>query len=154
VRRVWASIPADDRTKPYVAVRAANAFNASGLHADASALVEKALGVEWDDRLVRAYRNSAAPEGSPALLSQIERCEQWLSRRPNDAGLALTLGALCLKQKLWGKAQRHLEQALSDATEADTVREAHLKLAQLHESLNQPEKAAAHYRQCALATLL
>jgi HemY protein len=154
VRRVWASIPAEDRVKPYIAVRAANAFNARGLQSDASTLVEKALGVEWDDRLVQAYRNSAAAEGSPALLSQIERCEQWLSQRPADAELALTLGALCLKQKLWGKAQRHLEQALSDATEAHTVREAHLKLAQLHESLNQPEQAAAHYRQCALATLL
>jgi HemY protein len=61
---------------------------------------------------------------------------------------------LCLRQKLWGKAQRHLEQALSDATEFRTVREVHLKLAQLHDALSQPEQAAAHYRQCALATLL
>jgi HemY protein len=66
----------------------------------------------------------------------------------------LTLGTLCLKQKLWGKAQRHLEQALSDATESETVREAHLKIAQLHESLNHPDQAAAHFRQCALATML
>jgi HemY protein len=43
---------------------------------------------------------------------------------------------------------------LSDAIHAGTVREIHLKLAQLHESLNDPEKAAAHYRQCALATLI
>ncbi|MGE5622116.1 MAG: heme biosynthesis protein HemY, partial [Bacillota bacterium] len=61
---------------------------------------------------------------------------------------------LCLRQKLWGKAQRHLEQALSEAADAATVRDAHLKLAQLHEALNQPEQAAAHYRQCALATIL
>ena len=37
---------------------------------------------------------------------------------------------------------------------ASTVREVHLKLAQLHESLDQSGPAAAHYRQCALATLL
>jgi HemY protein len=71
-----------------------------------------------------------------------------------DAELALTLGTLCLKQKLWGKAQRYLEQALSDATEAAMVREAHLKLAQMHEALGQDELAAKHYRQCALATVL
>jgi len=154
IRRIWASIPVDDRVKPFVAIRAANAFNANGLHDDARQIVEKALALEWDERLVRAYGDSAGSEGSAALLSQIEHCEEWSKTRPTDAELALTLGALCLRQKLWGKAQRHLEQALSDATAPETVREAHLKLAQLHEALSQPEQAAAHYRQCALATVL
>jgi HemY protein len=137
-----------------VAVRAAAAFNANGLHDEARTVVEKALAAEWDERLVRAYGNSAAAEGSPALLAQIERCEEWSKAHPTDAELSLTLGALCLRQKLWGKAQRHLERALLDATAADTVREAHLKLAQLHEALNQSEEAAMHFRQCALATML
>lgn len=153
IRRVWATIPAEDRVRPFVAIRAANAFNASGLHDDARIVVEKALAVEWDERLVRAYGNSAGSEGSAALLGQIEHCEEWMKTRPNDAELALTLGTLCLRQKLWGKAQRHLEDALSRASEAETVRDAHLKLAQLHEALNQPEQAAAHFRQCALATI-
>jgi HemY protein len=154
IRRAWASVPAEDRVQPFVAARAAETFNAKGLHDEARAVVEKALSVEWDDRLVRAYGNSAAAEGSPALLAQIERCEEWARKRPTDAELGLTLGALCLRQQLWGKAHRHLEQALSDATEADTVREVHLKLAQLHEALNQPTEAAFHYRQCALSTML
>lgn len=154
IRRVWASIPPEDRTQAYVATRAANAFNARGLHDDARAVVEKALEADWDERLVRAYRESVSNEGSGALLGQIERCEQWSSKFPTDPELALTLGTLCLRQKLWGKAQRHLEHALSDATEPRTVREAHLKLAQLHEALGQSDEAAAHYRQCALATLL
>jgi len=154
LRRVWSDVPADDRSKPPIALRAADAFNARGLHEEASVLIEKALAKDWDERLVRAYRESAAAEGSAALLAQIERCEQWLNQRPNDAELALTLGTLCLRQNLWGKAQRHLEQALSDATEADSARDAHLKLAQLHESLGHAEQAALHYRQCALATML
>lgn len=154
IRRVWSTIPSYDRVQPFVAVRAARAFNVRGLHHEARDVVEEALAIEWDDRLVRAYRESAAPEGSPELLAQIERCEQWLSQRPTDPELALTLGAFCLRQKLWGKAQRHLEQALSDATESSLVREVHLKLAQLHEALGQEDDAAAHYRQCALATML
>ena len=154
IRRVWADVPVEDRVRPLVAMRAAKTFNAKGLHDEARAVVEKALAEEWDERLVRAYGNSAAAEGSPALLAQIERCEGWALKYPSDAELALTLGALCLRQKLWGKAQRHLEQALSGANDAATVRDAHLKLAQLHEALNQQEQAAAHYRQCALATLL
>jgi HemY protein len=154
IRRAWASVPPADRTQPYIAARASAAFNARGLHDEARAIAEEALKAGWDDRLVRSYRDSAAQPGSAALLAQIEHCESWLKERPNDAELGLALGALCLKQKLWGKAQRYLEQALSDATDPRMVREAHLKLAQMHEALGQAEEAAAHYRQCALASIL
>jgi HemY protein len=152
--RVWSTVPTADRIKPYIACRAATAFNARGLHDEARLVAEESLAADWDDRVVRAYREAAAPAGSSALLTQIEHCERWLHTRPTDAELALTLGALCLKQKLWGKAQRYLEQALSDAADPRMVRESHLKLAQLHEALQQPEEAASHYRQCALATIL
>jgi len=151
LRRLWAGVPGVDRVKPTIAVCAARAFTRRGLHDDACMLVEKALAAEWDERLVRAYRGCAAPEASSALLAQIERCELWLKQRPNDAELELTLGFLCLRQKLWGKAQRHLEQALSAAGEAETRREAHLRLGQLHEALAQADQAASHYRQSALA---
>jgi HemY protein len=154
LQRVWATIPTADRLKPYVACRAATALNARGLHDEARVVCEESLAANWDERVLRAYRDAAAPVGSAALLVQIEHCEGWVRERPNDAELALTLGSLCLKQKLWGKAQRYLEQALSDASEARMVRESHLKLAQLHEALSQPEEAANHYRQCALATIL
>lgn len=154
LRRTWATVPAEERVQADVALRAGSAFNAHGMHEEASHVIEKALAVDWDERLVRIYAGSAAPAGSPALLAQIERCEQWMASRPKDAMLALTLGILCLRQKLWGKAQRYLEQALSDATDPGIVREAHLKLAQLHEALERKDEAAAHYRQCALATLL
>ena len=154
IRRIWSGIPAADRTWPFVAERAARAFGAHGLADEARAIVERALAVEWTDRLIRAYRDGAAPTGSPSLLAQIERCEEWLIKRPTDAELALTLGTFCLKQKLWGKAQRHLERALSDATDSALVGAVHLKLAQLHEALNQPESANEHFRLCALTGLL
>ncbi len=154
LHRLWSSVPAKDRVTPFVAAAAAKAFNQLGLHEAARIIVERALVAGWDDRLMRAYRDSAAEVGSPALLAQIERCEEWHATHPSDPELALTLGALCLKQKLWGKAQRHLEQALSDATEPTMLREAHLKLALLHEALHHDEQASQHYRQCALATQL
>ena len=152
--RVWSTVPNADRIKPYIACRAATALNARGLHDEARLVAEESLNADWDDRVVRTYREAAAPAGSAALLTQIDHCERWMQTRPTDAELALTLGSLCLKQKLWGKAQRHLEQALSDAADPRMVRESHLKLAQLHEALQQTEEAASHYRQCALATVL
>ena len=154
IQRVWSTVPTADRIQPFIAARAVAALNARGLHDAARETAEQALAATWDERVVRAYRDSAAPSGSPSLLAQIEHCESWMRSRPTDAELALTLGSLCLKQKLWGKAQRYLEQALSDATEPRMVREAHLKLAQMHEALGQAEDATAHYRQCALASIL
>lgn len=154
IRRLWAGVPQADRLKPFIAVRAAHAFSSRGLHDEARALLERALAAAWDHRLIRAYRDSTAEAGSPALLAQIERCESWLTKHPADAELELTLGMLCLRQKLWGKARRHLERALSDAIEPRTVRESHLSLAQLHDALDQHEQANAHYRQCALATAI
>ncbi|MGX4643609.1 heme biosynthesis HemY N-terminal domain-containing protein [Massilia sp. SYSU DXS3249] len=154
IRRVWAGVPAADRTKPYIAARAAAAFNASGLQDEARVIAEEALRTGWDERVIRAYGDAAGPAGSPTLLAQIEHCETWLRGRPNDPELAFTLGSLCLRQKLWGKAQRYLEQALSDAVDSAMVRDVHLKLAQLHEALGQEEQAAGHYRQSALANML
>lgn len=154
LRKIWQSVAPEDKLRPFAALRAARAFNQRGMHEDASAILERVLEQQWDERLIRAYREAAGAEGSSVLLSQIENCEAWLKQYPTDAELALTLGALCLRQKLWGKAQRYLEQALSDATDAAKVREAHVKLAQMHEALQQDEQAAFHYRQCALANLL
>lgn len=154
IRLLWSNVPSGDRLQSFIAARAAQAFSSRGLHDEARALLERALAVDWDDRLIRAYRESTAEVGSLALLKQIEHCEAWLAQRPNDAELALTLGIFCLRQKLWGKAQRHLEQALSDALELRTVRESHLGLAQLHEALDRHEQAAEHFRRCALATAM
>jgi HemY protein len=153
LKNFWVKVPASDRTSPATAVVAASAYMSIGLQQDAASIIEKALAVNWDSRLLKAYRLCAAPEGSATLLAQIEYCENCLREHPNDAELSLTLGAFCLRQKLWGKAQRHLDHALSDANERSTIQESHLRLGQLHEALNQPEVAANHYRQCAIATM-
>lgn len=152
LRKLWSSVPTADRQSTTVAVLGANAFVSAGRPQDAAEILDDALTVQWDARLLRAYRQCAAPEGSAALLAQIDQAEHWLRERPNDVELSLLLGTLCLRQKLWGKAQRHLEQAVSGATERGTLQEAHLRLAQMHEALGQQEAAATHYRECALRT--
>jgi HemY protein len=152
LKKLWATIPAVDRQSAAVASLGATAFMKIGRQQDAADILQKALAVQWDVRLMRAYRQCAAPEGSAILLSQIEYVEQWLRERPNDAELALLLGALCQKQKLWGKAQRHIEQSVLGASDRITLQEAHLRLAQMYEVLGQPEAAATHFRLCALTT--
>ena len=152
LKKLWSSIPSVDRQSPAVAVLAANAFMKAGKQQEAADIIETALSVQWDAKLLRTYRHCAAPEGSATLLAQIEHCERWMRERPNDAELSLALGVFCLKQKLWGKAQRHLEQTVLGVNDRTSLQEAHLRLAQMYDSLNQPEAAATHYRLCALTT--
>lgn len=153
LRALWKSVPPAEKIQPYIALPAAHSFQRCGLVAEAATIVEHALANEWDARLLRAYRSSAAEEGTPALRQQIEHCERWQKAHPDDAELSLTLGVLCQRQKLWGKAERQLDRALSLARHAVAPqalqREAHLHLAQLHEALDQPEKADSHYRSAA-----
>ena len=152
LRRVWSEVPSGERKNRYIAVSAASAFIQCQVLDEARSIVEKSLAEEWDNRLLRSYREAAGPEGSAALRSQIEHCEEWLKRQPTNPELELTLGVLCFHQKLWGKAQVHLEDALNHAQETRTMREANLSLAQLHEKLGQIVEATKYYRQCALVT--
>lgn len=152
LRRVWNEVPSAERKNRYIALSAAAAFNKCQLSEDARTIVEKSLAEEWDNRLLRVYREASAPEGSAALRTQIENCEAWLRDHPKNAELELTLGVLCFNQKLWGKAQVHMEDALSHCQEPRTIRESNLSLARLHETIGQAVEAAKYYRQCAVAT--
>lgn len=150
LRRVWNDIPNAEKLNTYISLSAANKFNACELFADARKIVEKSLEHEWSNRLLKVYRDAAGKEESLALRGQIENCEKWLAEYPNNPELELTLGRLCLQQKLWGKARIHLESSLSNSIDIQTKREVNLQLAQMHESLEKFEDAAKYYRQCAL----
>lgn len=151
VRRLWQKVPEADRLRPYIAVRAARAFTAAGLGDEARELLATAIRSDFDDRLIRAYRECAAETGSEALLKQIENCETWMQAHPSDPELILTLGALCFQEKLWGKAQNNLDRVIYNQEDKAILREAHLLLAQLHETLGRADEAARHYKASALA---
>jgi len=151
VQRIWQRVPQEDRLRPYVAVRAAAAFTDCGLGDAARDLLADAIGAHFDDRLIKAYRFSAAETGSAALLKQIENGEAWMQAHPADPELLLTLGALCLKEKLWGKAENYLDRAIYNQQDTAILRETHLLLAQLHEALGHSDEAAQHYKASALA---
>lgn len=153
LRRVWSEVPTLERKNRYIAFSAASAFTKCSLLDEARIIVERSLVEDWDNRLLRVYRDASAIEGTAALRAQIEYCEAWLKDQPKNPELELTLGVLCFNQKLWGKAQLHMEDALLHSIEAKTVREASLNLARLHEVIGQNEEAAKYYRQCAIATV-
>lgn len=134
----WKKIPENTRLESGLSQFAAKQFIAAGDTVTAAQIVEMSLTQAWDTHLVKIYGECAHKE----VVKQLQQAEAWLLKHPQDANLLLSLGQLCLYQRLWGKAQSYLEASLSIAP-SQTV---HIALAELFEQTNKPEEANAHYR--------
>jgi len=106
---------------------------------EAEALINQALSREWDPDLVRLY---GMLEGTD-VSRQIRYAEEWLTHRRHDPVLLLTLGRLCLRNKLWAQARQYLEASLSVEQSTDTCTE----LARLYEQQGETDKALQYYRK-------
>ncbi|MDO8347808.1 MAG: heme biosynthesis HemY N-terminal domain-containing protein [Rugosibacter sp.] len=141
--RTWRGFDAHEQSAPPLALEMANALMAGNDCREAQRVIENALAENWDEALVLAY--ARCPGGD--ILGRIAQAEKWLKSYPGDAALLLTLGRLCRKQQLWGKAQSYLEASIAIAES----REAHLELAHLFDHLEKSALAIRHYRAAALS---
>ena len=135
----WQKIGSEQKRDPKIAAAAAECYLALGGMAQAQQIIEQALAVEWDAALAGLYAECNGAD----TVRQIERAEQWLKSNRRDAVLLLTLGRLCARQALWGKAQNYLEASIS----VEPLYSAHLELAMLHEQLGNAEAARRHVRE-------
>ena len=134
------ALPAEER-RPRVVLAAARALAALAAADEAQKLIEATLGGSADDWLPELVAIYGQLDGGDQT-SRIARAEDWLHGHPDDAGLLLALGRMCIGQRLWGKAQSYLEASLSVAE----TQVAHLELARLCDQLERPEEANRHYR--------
>ncbi|WP_291992197.1 heme biosynthesis HemY N-terminal domain-containing protein [Candidatus Accumulibacter sp. ACC003] len=133
-------VPARERS-PQLTYTSAEAFLENGADDDARRLIEKQLDEKWDSALVQLYGQVRGSD----LTACIARAEKWLPQHPDDPRLLLTLGRLCVAQRLWGKAQIYLEASLSLADQ----RAVRLELARLFEHTERADEAMLHYRTAA-----
>ncbi|MDD5330984.1 MAG: heme biosynthesis HemY N-terminal domain-containing protein [Sulfuricella sp.] len=138
-RAYWQKISDADKTDAKIARAAAQGFLALRECEAAMEIITASLASHWDSEVVGLYGECLGKE----VLKQIERAENWLKQHPEDAALLQTLGKLCMKQELWGKAQSYLEASLS----IEPSVEAHLALAQLLEKIGRSDEAGRHYRE-------
>lgn len=138
---VWQSIPEAERHDTGFLLRAIPHLIGAGDEKIAVAAIEEALELEWESELAVLYGRCQSPD----LRTQLATGERWLKDHPEDAGLLLALGRLCIRGQLWGKARSYFEASLSQAPS----RAAHLELARLSEKLEQAEDANRHYREAA-----
>ncbi|MDQ8023870.1 MAG: heme biosynthesis HemY N-terminal domain-containing protein [Moraxellaceae bacterium] len=141
LRRLWQSIPEEERQDPRFLVRALPLYIGAGDELLAVKAIESVLDKDWEPELAVLYGRCKSTD----LRAQLATAERWLKAHPDDAGLLLTLGRLCLRAQLWGKAESYLEASLSMAPS----RAAHLELARLAESLERHDKANQHFRAAA-----
>jgi HemY protein len=139
LKEYWQKMPVDERSDTKIASVAAQAFIALGGCNDAHRIIEESLNVTWDSDLVALYGECLGTD----VRRQLELAEKWLPAHSDDAVLLLTLGKLCARQELWGKAESYLEASLSIGPSYS----AHLTLAQLKERRNLHQPAAEHYRK-------
>lgn len=137
--KAWLAIPKKLRSELYlidVYVQQRLRFEN---HQDSELLIRKTIKKEWDERLVRLY---GLVNGND-LSAQLTFAEGLLKNHANDPTLLLTLGRLCIKNQLWGKAREYFEEC----AEYEKSPELFYELAQLlQQELNEPELAANYHR--------
>ncbi len=113
------------------------ALRAQKKYAAAATFIINLVEKNWNTEFVRQYGLLELDNPDRAL----KKAEQWTKRYTSDANLYLTLGRLCKRAQLWGKAKTYLESSLR----CNPLAETYAELAALHEYLDELDEA----HQCA-----
>ena len=139
LQNAWRNTPQKLKKKSFLIGAYVSERMRFGDAGDCVTVLRRALRRQWDPELVRLF---GQVEGRN-LKQQLQFARGCLGRHPDDPHLLLTLGRLCKKNQLWGKARSYLEQSLQLLPDPITCRE----LATLLEQQGEHEAAAARYKQ-------
>jgi HemY protein len=161
VQKLWQKLSANQRKMPEVAAEVALRFMALGGPAGTARLWLEPLwtplqagAVDWSPlqklRVVRALELSQADPQAPEARQGLARVETLQQAQPRDPQLQYLAGMVCLRHRLWGKAQALLAQAVKGLQEPEMQRRAWLALAELAEQREDPTAAAQAWKQAAM----
>ncbi|ABE48303.1 MULTISPECIES: heme biosynthesis HemY N-terminal domain-containing protein [Methylobacillus] len=134
----WKKVPEDDKLNTRIANIMAEALIKLNAGNQAQEVIEMSLTKTWDSELAGKLGDCASTNPH----KQLQQAEHWLLSHEQDAQLLLSLGKMCVRLGLWGKAQSYLEASISVQASAA----AHLALAHLLESRGETDAANHHYR--------
>ena len=106
---------------------------------DCEDILRASIKKQWDNALVRLY---GLVEGVD-ITGQISFAEKLLNNHSRDPVLLLTLGRICIRNKLWGKARAYLEECLEVRPNAEAYKE----LAMLLERQGDHAVAAIYFQE-------
>lgn len=101
-------------------------------------LLRKALRKQWDVAIIRLYGLIEGHDNAKQLVF----AESLLNSHARDPDLFLTLGRLCIRNGLWGKAKGYLEESIDIQPSPEAYRE----LATLVESQGDHKNATVYYQ--------
>lgn len=134
----WRSLPKNIQRNPEIVLAFAERaieLEAPGLTED---VIRSSMKREWTSTLLIPY----GVPGDDDTSKRLKQCEKWLQEYPEDPWLHLTLGRLCAREELWGKAREHLVRSL----EIEPTVAGYDALGQLLERKGELEVAMACFR--------
>lgn len=127
VDKAWQQLSKHQRQEPALVLSYAERLRRLGATAKAEVVLRDALKRSYDSHLVRLY--GVVPGDEPG--KSLAFAEGLLKDHPDDPSLLLTLGRLCLQNRLWGKARDYFEASLGQQRNAEACAELARLLAQL-----------------------
>ncbi len=137
-QKVWSDLKSSERVLPEVALAGAQAFEVVGQLDESSRVLEQAISVSFDPRLLAVYARAESSQ----VTRRLEKAEAWLQKSPADPDLLATIGNLCLAGQIWGQAESYLVRSLARRSDARV----HVALASLYDKINRPQDAAMQWR--------
>lgn len=131
--RAWEQLTSAQRQEPQLVLAYAEQLRQLGAEAEAEKALRTALKRQYESHLARLYGLVRGEDP----VRQLQTAEGWLKLHPDDPSLLLTLGRLCLQNRLWGKARDYLESSLNLQRNPETCAE----LARLLAGLGDTERS-------------
>lgn len=125
----WQKIPKEMKKLTPIVGMYCTQLHKIGSDEKAEAIIRSTLNENWNASLVDLYGCLELQD----VDKQIAAAENWLKKYPNDAMLNATLGKLCMKQSLWGKARDYMMKSIDISPSAEVYASLGLLLAQLGE---------------------
>ncbi|MFT4863014.1 MAG: HemY protein [Pseudohongiellaceae bacterium] len=138
LRRRWKKAPSKYKEDAKVVKHYANLLQRLGVNTDAAKVIENALDKHWNSDLALEYGATDYGVNQQQLLT----AEAWLKQRPANSELMLSLGRICLRNQLWGKAREYYTASLKISPTA----QAHGELSMLLRSLGETAQGDAHFK--------
>lgn len=140
-KAIWGDLRSEERCMPEIALAAANIQAAQGQHDEASRILEAAIAVQPDPRLLSVYSQCPPQHVSRRLA----KAEEWLKRYPDNAALLAAMGNLCLTGELWGQGELYLKRSMALRNDMRI----HALLGNLYDRLGRRDEAMKHWRLAA-----
>jgi HemY protein len=142
LEKTWSILPKDYQTDAdlvlrYIELRGQDKKESKAIEQT----IVKSVNKQWDANLVDYYGRMVMED----TTNQLNTAEKWLTDYGSSDTLLLALGRICIRLKLWGKAQNYLEASVGLKPSAENC----LELADLYkrDELGETEKACRYYEQ-------